>query len=96
MYGDAGIRQLFKQLKGAFPDMAITIDQVVREGDLVAVHCQVTGTHSGPGLGAPTNRKVHFTGISIVRTKDGKLVEGWNGYDFLGCFQQIGLLPALA
>jgi hypothetical protein len=46
-------------------------------------------------MGAPSNQPVRFTGITIVRAKDGKLVEGWNAWDFLGCFQQIGLLPQL-
>lgn len=73
----------------------ITVDHVVREGDAVACHCTVTGTHTGPGLGAPSKKPVRFTGITIVRARDGKLVEGWNAFDFLGCFQQIGMLPPL-
>src|SRR5262245_7288835 len=93
--GPEGFKPLFRQLKGAFPDMRIVIDHVVREDDRVACHCTVTGTHTGPGLGAPSNNPIHFTGITIVRAQDGKLVEGWNAFDFLGCFQQIGLLPRL-
>jgi steroid delta-isomerase-like uncharacterized protein len=92
MHGTAGFRPLFEQFKGAFPDMAVAIDQVVSQDDLVAVHCHVTGTHSGPGLGAPTHKRVHFTGITIARAKDGQLVEGWNAFDFLGCYQQIGIV----
>jgi steroid delta-isomerase-like uncharacterized protein len=93
--GPAGFKPIFRQFKGAFPDMRIVIDKVVREADCVACHCTVTGTHTGPGMGAPSNQPVRFTGITIVRAKDGKLVEGWNAWDFLGCFQQIGLLPQL-
>jgi steroid delta-isomerase-like uncharacterized protein len=96
MKGPAGFKPLFRQFKGAFPDMKIVIDKIVREGDSVACHCAVTGTHTGPGLGAASNQPVQFTGITIVRVKDGKLVEGWNAFDFLGCFQQIGLLPPLS
>ena len=95
MHGTAGFRPLFKLLKGAFPDMAITIDCVVREGDLVAVHCHVNGTHTGDTLGPPSRKRVHFTGLTIARAKNGQLVEGWNAYDFLSCYQQIGLLPPL-
>ena len=94
-HGPEGFKPIFHQFKGAFPDMRIDIDKVVREGDSVACHCTVTGTHTGPTLGAASNNSVSFTGICIVRTRDGKLVEGWNAFDFLGCFQQIGLLPAL-
>jgi len=96
MKGPEGFKPLFRQFKGAFPDMRIIIDKVVREGDAVACHCTVTGTHTGAGLGAPSNKPVKFTGITIVRAKDGKLVEGWNAFDFLSCFQQIGMLPPLS
>jgi steroid delta-isomerase-like uncharacterized protein len=95
MIGPAGFKPVFRQFKGAFPDMRIVIDKVVREGDCVACHCTATGTHTGPGMGAASNNSVRFTGITIIRAKDGKLVEGWNAWDFLGCFQQIGLLPQL-
>jgi predicted ester cyclase len=93
--GPEGFKPIFRQFKGAFPDMRIDIGKVVREGDSVACHCTVTGTHTGPGFGAASNNRISFTGITIVRARDGKLVEGWNAFDFLGCFQQIRLLPAL-
>lgn len=94
--GPEGFKPIFRQFKGAFPDLRIDIGKVVREGDSVACHCTVTGTHTGPGLGPASNKPVRFTGIAIVRARDGKLVEGWNAFDFLGCFQQIDLLPALS
>jgi predicted ester cyclase len=52
---------------------------------------EFTGTHTGEMLGeAPTHRAVAFTGICIVRAKGDQLVEGWNAFDFLTCFQQVG------
>lgn len=95
MKGGAGFRPIYRQFKGAFPDIKIVVDRVVREGDTVACHCTVTGTHTGSGFGTPSRKPVRFTGIAIVRAKDGKLVEGWNAWDFLGCFQQIGLVPQI-
>jgi predicted ester cyclase len=93
--GPQGFRPLFHHFQGAFPDMRISIGPVVCQGDWVAAHCDVTGTHRGPGFGSPTHEPIHFTGITMVRTKNGKLVEGWNAFDFLTCFQQIRLLPKL-
>jgi predicted ester cyclase len=58
---------------------------------VVAAHCHVIGQHSGSSFGAePTGQSVDFWGISIVRVEDGKIVEGWNCFDMLSMYQQIG------
>jgi predicted ester cyclase len=83
--------------RNAFPDVRITVDQSVSEGDLVAVRWSGTGTHKGDGLGLPaTNRPAQFTGMTFVRVQNGKLVEGWNIFDQLAMFTQLGIvqLPA--
>ena len=96
LVGREAFRPFYRQFRTAFPDIYVTIDRVVREGDLVAAHCRVAGTHLGDGLGiAATHRRVAFTGICIVRAEGDLLVEGWNAFDFLTCYQQIGLLPTL-
>lgn len=91
LIGREAFKPFYQQFRTGFPDLHVTIDQVVREQDLIAVHCHVTGTHTGEMLGkAATHRSVSFTGICIVRAKGDQLVEGWNAFDFLTCFQQIG------
>ena len=56
------------------------------------MRCTVTATHTGPGLtAAPTNKPASFTGMCIARIKDGKIVEGWNNFDFLSMYQQLGM-----
>jgi predicted ester cyclase len=63
------------------------------EGDKIAARCTVRGTHAGDGLGlAATNMPVEFTGICIVRVRDGKIIEAWNNFDFMSMFQQVGAL----
>jgi predicted ester cyclase len=63
----------------------------VTEGDRVAAHCRVVARHVGDALGAPaTNTPVTFTGVAIARVRDGQIVEGWNNFDFLSMYQQIG------
>ena len=65
--------------------------QTVVEGDRVAAHCHVTGRHVGDALGGPaTGRSIDIRGTTIGRVRDGKIVEGWNTFDFLTMYQQIG------
>jgi steroid delta-isomerase-like uncharacterized protein len=96
MRGSDAFKGLFDAFRGAFPDLRITVVRTITQGDTVAVHCRVTGTHLGATLGlAPTNRQVDFEGVTIVRAQDGRLVEGWNFFDFLRMYQQLGAVPAL-
>jgi steroid delta-isomerase-like uncharacterized protein len=95
--GPAGFKPFFRQFKGAFPDMNIRIDRTVTEGEMIALHCTVTGTHRGDALGiAATGKPVTFTGIAMGRVRNGQLVEGWNAFDFLSLYQQVGMVAALA
>jgi steroid delta-isomerase-like uncharacterized protein len=94
--GPEEFKPFFRNFRAAFPDLRVTVERTITEGDLVAAHCLVRGTHRGDALGTPaTNRAVEFSGMCIVRAAGGQLVEGWNCFDFLTCYQQIGLLPQL-
>jgi predicted ester cyclase len=74
-----------------FPDLRVTVEEVIAEGDLTAARLSVTGTHEGDHLGvAPTGRRVSFTGMTFTRWRDGKIVEGWNNVDIPGLMKQIG------
>jgi predicted ester cyclase len=76
------------------PDLHFTIDDMVVEGDKVAVRFTLTGTHKGEFMGRPpTNKKLTMWGINIYRVVDGKFVEGWERADTLGLMQQLGLVP---
>ena len=71
------------------------MDDILSDGERVAVRITLLGTHNGNGLGvAPTGRSISIQGIIIVRIVNGQLVEGWNSYDQLGLLRQIGALPA--
>jgi predicted ester cyclase len=72
--------------------MIITVDDVIAEGDKVAARCSVRGRHQGDHLGiAATHTPVDFTGIAIVRIRDGKIVEAWNNFDFMRMNRQLGV-----
>jgi len=69
-------------LIGAFPDLQITVDDAIGEGDNVAVRWSVTGTHRGGDFGIPpTGKAVTFRGITWFRFANGRLVEGWDSWN---------------
>jgi len=90
--GPAAFKPVFRHFCAAFPDIRITVEDAVVDGDKVAVRCSVTGTHSGPGVVAsPTNKPISFTGMCFVRIENGRIAEGWNNFDFLAMYQQLGM-----
>ena len=90
--GPVDFKPFHGTFRGAFPDIVVTVEDVIAEGDKVAARCSVRGKHAGDHLGvAATNTDVDFTGISIARIKDGKIVEAWNNFDFLRMNQQVGI-----
>jgi steroid delta-isomerase-like uncharacterized protein len=81
------------QFRGAFPDLSITVEDAIAEGDKVVARCSVRGKHTGQELGfEATNAPIQFEGIAIVQIKDGKIVEAWNQFDFLEMNRQLGVL----
>jgi predicted ester cyclase len=76
----------------AFPDMHVTIDDMVAEGDKVAARVTMTGTHKGEIMGIPpTNKKVTVSLIFIDRFAGGKIVEDHGEYNALDLMRQLGL-----
>jgi steroid delta-isomerase-like uncharacterized protein len=96
-HGPEGFKPFFKAYRDAFPDIQVTIESIVSEGDLAAVRWTAVGTHKGNGLGFPaTGKRVELTGMAFLRAENGRLIEGWNNFDQLGMLQQVGVvsLPA--
>ena len=91
--GPTGFKPFFRKFRDAFPDIQVVVEDCIAEGDLVAARCAVRASHTGEGLGvAATNSPVDFTGMCFIRVRDGKIVEGWNNFDFMRLYQQIGML----
>lgn len=91
--GPTGFKPFFRKFRGAFPEMEVVVEDMVAEGDRVAARCLVRGRHLGDALGfAATGGGVEFTGITIVRIAEGKIVEAWNNFDFMALFGQLGAL----
>jgi len=90
LHGPAGFKPFFHAFKGAFSNIRIHIERAVTQGDVVAVLCHVTANHAGDAFGPATRRDVDFWGTSTIRVRDGQIVEGWNTFDFLTMYQQMG------
>lgn len=76
----------------AFPDLQLTVEDAVGEGDLVAQRIHFAGTHTGEFQGLPpTHRKVAFSGLELNRFVDGRVAEHWFQMDSLTLLQQLGL-----
>jgi len=81
--------------RSAFPDIELTIETVLAEGDHVALRWHSTQTHRGAYLGvAPLGTRVTMTALQMFRFADGKIVEVWLMFDPLNVMQQLGVLPA--
>jgi steroid delta-isomerase-like uncharacterized protein len=93
-----GVEEAKQFLSGyisAFPDMSVSVEDVIAEGDKVVTRWTLRGTHQGEveEFGPPTGKRVVLEGITIHRISEGKIVEEWERYDNLDVLQQLGLAP---
>ena len=94
--GPEGLKQFAQIYRNAFPDLKITINDQIAEGDKVVTRWTGTGTHKGELMGiAPTGKHSTVTGITCERYQDAKMIESWGSYDMLGMLQQLGVVPTL-
>jgi steroid delta-isomerase-like uncharacterized protein len=85
-------KQYLKALRVSFPDQIYTIEDMVAEGDKVAVRFTWQGTHKGPYQGiAPTGKKITLVFLEIHRIANGKVVETWEVVDLSGFYAQLGI-----
>ena len=87
-------KQAAADYRRAFPDLRVTVEDLIAEGDKVAARLRVRGTHLGDLNGiVPTGRRVDFTGIVISRVEGGRIAEDWANFDDLGMMRQLGVIP---
>jgi steroid delta-isomerase-like uncharacterized protein len=93
VHGPEGFKEYVGMYRSAFPDLHVQIEDQIAEGDRVATRWTGTGTHDGDLAGiAPTGKRVTVPGMEIVRIANGKLVEGWEGYDSGTLMRQLGVM----
>jgi steroid delta-isomerase-like uncharacterized protein len=93
--GSEEARQFVSNFFEAFPDINVTIEDELAEGDQVVTRWTIRGTHQGETeeFGPPTERQMELEGITIHRFEGDKIVEEWERYDNLSALQQLGLVP---
>lgn len=94
--GRAQIAQLYTRHFAAIPDTHVRVDRMVAEATTVAVEWTLTGTHQGRFMRIPaTGKAISFTGISMIRFRDGAAISDTRVWDVAGLLRQIGLLTSV-
>ncbi len=89
-----GFRKLVLATRQAFPDVRVSIDNLVAENNLVVFNDTVQATSRGDFMGIPpTGRSVKWTEIHLFRVLNGKITEHWSNFDQLGILRQLGAIP---
>jgi steroid delta-isomerase-like uncharacterized protein len=95
--GPEGLKRNVEGYRTAFPDVRLSIDDEIAEGDRVVTRWTARGTHQAELFGIPaTGKQATVTGMTIDRIVEGRIAESWTNWDTLGLLQQLGALPALA
>jgi steroid delta-isomerase-like uncharacterized protein len=90
-----GYKQTVAQFREAFPDLCMTVEDSLAEGDKATVRFRAQGTHHGPfGAFRASGRSIDFTGTATALVNDGQIVELWVNGDLLGLLQQLGAVIA--
>jgi steroid delta-isomerase-like uncharacterized protein len=93
----AGLKDFVTQIRTAFPDIQMTVDDMVLEGDRLAIRSTMRGTQEGEFMGAPASgKKVEVSNYDFVRFEGELAVEHWGVIDSATLMEQIGLAPASA
>ena len=88
--GPNGVKAHIKALRTAFPDLSVTIEDMVAEGDLVAVRGTWRGTHQGEFRGVPAiGRRIEFGGMVFWRVGGGQIRERWGLIDLPALMRQL-------
>ncbi|HEY3059318.1 MAG TPA: ester cyclase [Chloroflexota bacterium] len=92
--GAQALKVVFATLHRAYPDLHITVEDLIAEGDKVVVRDSVTGTHQGEYMGIPpTGRSVTYNEMFILRFLNGRITATWGVVDVLSQMRQLGALP---
>ena len=88
-------RQQVAAFRAAFPDLRVTIEDVLTDGDRFASRTAVTGTHTGDLMGMPaTGKRISVEAVDIGRVHDGQAAERWGGLNMYALLTQLGVIPA--
>ncbi len=83
-------KEAYRQFNRTFSDIHAVVDEEIVDGDHIACRWTASCTHTGDGLGfAATQKRVTFSGASFMHMRDGKMLDGWNFFDFTRVVQEL-------
>jgi len=86
----AGVERFVSQFLESFPDLQHTVEEMIAELDQVAVRFSATGTHTGQWMEfRPTGRPIRYTGVTIARIAENKIIEHYTWWDKAGLLEQL-------
>ena len=89
----AGYKAWSSALQSGIPDITVAVDDLIADGDMAVKRWTASGIQSAELAGIPpTGKPVRFSGVSIYKFRDGRIVESWYVYDLFGLLQQLGAL----
>ena len=92
--GADSLKRMIVGLRAWFPDLTLTVEDIVSQEGMVWARCVGRGTQTGPMMGhPPTGKSMQIDVIDICRVANGKIVEHWGVPDQLGMLEQVGLMP---
>lgn len=93
--GREAFRTQWRRWRAAFPDLHFAVEEVVADNDRVVTRWTLTGTHTGAEfLGVPpSGRTIRVSGMSLDHIRNGQIAAGFDAWDELGLYRQLGLLP---
>jgi steroid delta-isomerase-like uncharacterized protein len=94
---NAGLRQFYDVFWHAVPDVTVTVEDMIAEGDQIAIRVRLRGTNEGEFMGMPaTGKAIDLPSMGVLRFGDGEIVERWIALDQMDLLQQLGVIPAAA
>lgn len=92
-HGRDAFRELPQRMRGAFPDLEATVEEIIAEDDYVAMRVVLTGTHDGQFKNLePTGKSFEIEHAIFLRIEEGEIVELWGQLDTFGLLRQLGVI----
>lgn len=93
--GPEGVKAVVSMFRRGMPDLRVVIEDMIADGDKVAVRYTLEGTHAGELFGVPpTGLRLSIESITVERVSEGRIREHWRVTDTLDMMQQLGAIPA--
>jgi steroid delta-isomerase-like uncharacterized protein len=93
--GAQALKEVFARVHRVFPDLQVTVEDLIEEGDKVVGRHTITGTHQGEYMGLPpTGKTITYEEIIIFRFVNGRIAETWGVVDVFSQMKQLGMIPA--